>query len=193
MDLPLPGLTGTDVAEVRREMLLRGFALLGTPPLFDPALIRTVKKSRITLPAHSKRWWRFPHLARYACWLEEVLADALPEEDVSLTELELRHERAGLVDAQVDGLHADGSYIRSVWTLYGPTTIYRDGGTERSVPDGQTLLMTAQERTRARRVRCTLHRRPGAGAERAVIVCSFEPNCEPSRMPNVHRQVAQER
>jgi hypothetical protein len=168
-------------------MLQQGFTLLGTP-LFDPDRSRTVKKSRITLRCHSKRWWRFAHLARYACWLEEVLADALPEEDVSLTELELRHERAGLVD----GLHADGSYIRSVWTLYGPTTIYRDGRTERSVPDGQTLLMTAQDRTRARRVRCTLHRRPGAGAERAVIVCSFEPR-EQSRMANVYRQVAQER
>ena len=58
--------------------------------------------------------------------------------------------------------------------LYGPTTVYRDGRAERSVPDGQTLLMTAQDRTKAVRVPCTLHRRPGAGPERAVIVCSFE-------------------
>ena len=33
---------------------------------------------------------------------------------------------------------------------------------------------------RAMRVRCTLHRRPGAGPECAVIVCSFEPGVEQS-------------
>ena len=29
---------------------------------------------------------------------------------------------------------ADGSYLRSVYTLYGPTTIYRDGKVEHAVP-----------------------------------------------------------
>jgi hypothetical protein len=89
--------------------------------------------------------------------------------------LEFRHERPGAVDKEVDKLHADGSYIRSVYTLCGLTTVYRDGDAQLSVPRGQTLLMTAMNRARALGLPCTLHRRPGAGPERAVIVCSFEP------------------
>ena len=71
------------------------------------------------------------------------------------------------------------------------TTVYREGEVERPVPDGQTLLMTAQDRTRATRVPCTLHRRPGAGPERAVVVCSFEPRREDAALTNVYRQVVQ--
>src|SRR5262249_24485482 len=98
--------------------------------------------------------------------------------------------RAGIVDEEVDRLHMDGSYIRTVHTLYGPTTIYREGKEEWPVPDGQTLLMTAQNRTRAVRVPCTLHRRPGPGPDRAVLVCSFEPRQDQPHLANVYRQVA---
>jgi hypothetical protein len=122
--------------------------------------------------------------------LEWLLSEALPEEGVRLASLELRHERAGLADGEVDRLHADGSYIRSVLTLFGPTTIYRHEGVERLTPDGQTLLMTAMDRARARRARCTLHRRPGAGPERAVVVCSFEPRQEQPHLANVYREAA---
>jgi hypothetical protein len=95
----------------------------------------------------------------------------------------LRHEPAGAEDKEVDKLHADGSYLRSVYTVYGPTTIYRDGKLEHAVPSEQTLLMTAIDRARAMRIRCTLHRRPGAGPERAVIVCSFEPGVKHAHPP----------
>jgi hypothetical protein len=123
--------------------------------------------------------------------LEALLAEALPEEAVSLDSLEFRHEPAGSEDRTVDRLHADGSYVRSVWTLYGPPTIYRDGKVERPVPDGQTLLMTAMGRARAVRRPCTLHRRPGAGPERAVIVCSFKPRSEQPPLVSVYREAAQ--
>jgi hypothetical protein len=172
-------------------MLAPGFALVRTPAFFDADLFLRLKRGRTVLPPDSKRWWKFPQLARYACWLEQLLAEALPEEGVYLVSLEHRHEPAGSEDREVDRLHADGSYIRSVLTLYGPTTVYREEGEEHSVPEGQTLLMTAQERTRARRVSCTLHRRPGAGPERAVIVCSFEPRQEQPGQANVYRQAAQ--
>jgi hypothetical protein len=46
-----------------------------------------MKKTRTVLPSHDKRWWRFPPLARYACWLEALLGEALPEEAVSLASL----------------------------------------------------------------------------------------------------------
>jgi hypothetical protein len=93
----------------------------------------------------------------------------------------------------VDKLHADGSYLRSVFTLYGPATIYRDQGAERPVLCGQTLLMTAMDRARARGVPCTLHRRPGAGPERAVIVGSFEPRPERPQGAEVYRCIARGR
>jgi hypothetical protein len=48
--------------------------------------------------------------------------------------------------------------------------------------------MTAQNRARALRIPCTLHRRPGAGPERAVVVCSFEPRAEQAEPANVYRE-----
>jgi len=169
----------------------RGFALVDTPPFFADDLLLRLKRTRTALPFHDKRWWQFPQLAHYGCWLEGLLGQVLPQEAVSLASLEFRHEPAGSEDQEVDRLHADGSYIRSVCTLYGPATVYRDGGVERPVPGGQTLLMTALDRARAVRVRCTLHRRPGAGPERIVVGCSFEPHPEPSPLVNVYREVAQ--
>jgi hypothetical protein len=136
------------------------------------------------LPFHAKQWRRFPELARYACWLEALLAAALPEESAPLAVLEHRHEQAGYADAEVDRLHADGSYVRSVCPLFGPVTVYRDGDQLRPVPLLHTLFMTATDRARARGVSCTLHRRPGAGPERAVIVCSFAPRPEQARLAN---------
>jgi hypothetical protein len=140
------------------------------------------------LPCHDKRWGRFPELARYACWLEGMLSEALPEEDVTLSSLEFRREPHEREDPEVDRLQADGSYLRSVWTLYGPATIYRDGGIERQVAHGQTLLMTAMGRARAVGVPCTLHRRPGPGLERAVIVCSFEPRPKETPLVCLYRE-----
>jgi hypothetical protein len=171
--LLLPDVTADRIALARQGMLGRGFTLVDTPPFFDDDLSHRLKRSRTVLTPDSPRWSKLPQLARYASWLERFLGDALPEEAVTLSSLEFRHERAGLVDDEVDGLHADGGYIRSVYTLYGLSTIYCESGIEWPVPEGQTLLMTAQDRTRARRVHCTLHRRPGAGPERAVIVGSF--------------------
>jgi hypothetical protein len=175
----------------REDLLGRGFALVSTPPFFDDDLFLRLKRKRTVLSFHDRRWWKFPQLALYACWLEQVLGDALPEERLCLASLEFRHEPAGSADREVDRLHADGSYLRTVCMLYGPATVYRDGGVERPVPEGQTLLMTAQDRTRAVRVPCTLHRRPGPGPERAVIVCSFEPRLEQAHLANVYRQVDQ--
>src|SRR5207249_2632206 len=112
----------------RLEMRERGFTLVDTPSFFDDALLLRLPRSRTVLPFDCKRWWKYPQLARYACWLERLLAKALPEEAVVLAELEFRHEPAGTEDQEVDRLHADGSYIRSVCTLYGPTTLYRERG-----------------------------------------------------------------
>jgi hypothetical protein len=123
----------------------------------------------------SHRWSKFPEPTDYAQWLESLLRKALPQESFSFASLELRNEPAGSVDDEIDKLHTDGGYIRSVYSLRGPAPVYRDGKTELSVPRGQTLLMTALARTRAIGPSCTLHRRPGAGATRALIVCSFEP------------------
>ena len=183
--------TSTCVSRVRLEMLERGFSFVDTPSFFDEGLFRRLKRSKTVLPFHSERWWKYPQLAGYGCWLESLLGEALPEESVSLAALEFRHEPDGSTDQEVDRLHADGSYIRSVFTPYGPTTVYRDGEAARSVPHGQTLLMTALDRARAVHVPCTLHRRPGAGPERAVIVCSFEPRQDELRQANVVRQVAE--
>jgi len=171
----IPGPPGRLVGRVRLEMLGRGFAPVPTPSFFDDGSLRRMKRDRLVLPSDSGRWSRWPQLARYRSWLECLLGEALPEESPCLADLELRHEPAGLEDEEVDRLHADGSYLRSVLTLHGPATIYRDGRSERPVPSGHTLLMTAMDRARALRLHCTLHRRPGAGPERAVIVCSFEP------------------
>lgn len=190
-ELRLARLTGPCVGGVRLNMGERGFALVDTPPFFDDDLLRRLGRNQTVLPFHGKRWWQFPQLARYGCWLEGLLAESLPEEAVALASLEFRHEPAGFEDEQVDRLHADGSYLRSVCTLYGPGTVYRDGGMEQPVPDGQTLLMTALGRARAVRVPCTLHRRPGAGLERAVVVCSFEPRPQQPTRVNVYHQVAQ--
>src|SRR5262249_34453539 len=138
-----------------------------------------------------KRWWKFSPLARYACWLERVLDKALPEEAVALASLEFRNEPAAFEDRQVDRLHVDGSYIRSLYTLSGPATIYLDGPAELAVPQEHTLLLTAVDRERTRNVPATLHRRPGAGPERTVIVCSFEPRHEQPRVAAVYRRVAE--
>jgi len=186
-----PRLTGKRVGEARLQLLEQGFVVVATPWYFDDALFVRWKRRRTVLPFHCKRWWKYPELARYACWLEQLLRDALPEEEVSLAELEYRHEPAGSVDLQVDGLHIDGSYIRSVCTLHGPTTLYRDGDADLPVSQRHTLLMTAVDRTRALRIPATLHRRPGAGAERAVIVCSFEPHWDGPYLENLYRRAAQ--
>jgi hypothetical protein len=172
----LPGLTGPRIDKLRTAMSGPGFALLDTPPFFDDGLLRRLRRRRTVLLSDDKRWMRFPQLARYTCWLETLLAEALPEEAVSLTTLEYRHELAFSVDHEVDRLHADGSYIRTVYTLFGAGTIYREGRVERPVPHRQTLLMTAMDRARAIGLPCTLHLRPGAGPERAVLVGSFEPD-----------------
>jgi hypothetical protein len=182
-------LTDACVGWVRREMAERGFSLVDTPLVFDESLSFRLRKTRLVMPFDCKRWWKYPQLARYGCWLETLLGKALAEESLSLAALEYRHEPAGSVDEEVDRLHADGSYLRSVYTLYGPATIFREGDEQRSVPCGQTLLMTALDRARALHVPCTLHRRPSGGPERAVIVCSFEPRQEQPHRANVYRQV----
>jgi hypothetical protein len=165
-------------------MQARGFGLVTTPPVFGGGALPALKNGRMVLRVDSKAWWKLPQLALYGRWLEDLLSEAVPEEALGLVELELRQEPAGAEDKEVDRLHADGSYIRSVYTLYGPTTIYRDGKIDHAVPSGQTLLMTAMARARAMRARCTLHRRPGAGPERAVIVCSFEPGVNRAQGPH---------
>ena len=125
------------------------------------------------------------------CWLEGLLGAALPEEAVSLASLEFRHEPAGLEDPEVDRLHADGSYIRSVCTLYGPGTVYRDGREERPVPDGQTLLMTAMDRARA--VRRAVYAPPasrvraGAGGGRVLVRAAFGTVDAGERLPRGRR------
>jgi hypothetical protein len=172
-------------------MLGRGFALVNGPSFRAEGLVQRLRRRRTVLPSDSKRWWQYPQLARYGCWLEGLLSRALPEESVVLTELEFRHEPAGTVDKEVDGWHADGSYLRSVGTLYGPGTVYLDDDAESSAPSGQVLLMTAMSRARAVGVPCTLHRRPGAGPERAVIVCSFEPHQESAQRADVYRRAAE--
>ena len=183
--------TGPWIDSARLELLGRGFTLVETPPFFDEGLFRRLKRNKTVLPFHSKRWWKYPQLARYGNWLEELLRAALPEESVSLAGLEFRHECAGCTDQEVDRLHADGSYIRTVFTPYGPTTVYRDDASECPVPHGRTLIMTAMDRARALRVPCTLHRRPGAGPERAVIVCSFAPRQKELMQANAARLVAE--
>jgi hypothetical protein len=168
----MPWVAGKLVGTTRLEMLERGFTLVETPRFFRGNRLLATKNSMMLKLPDCKR--RFPELARYGGWLQRLLQDALSEERVSLGILEFRYEAIDHADKLVDRLHADGSYIRSVYTLYGPSTIYREGKVERPVPSSQTLLMTATGRARKMRVPCTLHRRPGPGCERAVIVCSFE-------------------
>jgi hypothetical protein len=183
-------LTAEVVGAVRLEMLGPGFALVDTPPFFNDDLFLRLKGTTV-LSCHSKRWEKLPQLARYACWLEDLLRQALPEEFVSLASLEFRHEAAQSVDRVTDRLHADGSYLRAVYTLTGLPTLYHDETAERPVPQGQTLLMTAHDRTRRLRILPTLHRRPGAGPERAVLVCSLEPRHEDAQRVDPYRQAAQ--
>jgi hypothetical protein len=172
------------------DMVERGFALVDTPWFFDDDLLLRLQRRSRSLSFHDQRWWKFPQLARYGCWLERVLGEILPEGPISLSALEYRHEPAGAENIEVDHLHADRGYIRTVCTLSGLSTIYRPAKIERPVPDGQTLVMTAQDRTRALRVPCTLHRRPGPGPERAVIVGTFAPRQEQPHQANVYREVA---
>jgi hypothetical protein len=169
------------VAGVRLEMLGRGFSLVDTPRVMHDALLLAWQSKQVVPTLNLTHWWKYPLLEQYARWLAELLGKVLPSEPVSLAGLDLRHEPAGFVDNEVDRLHADGSYIRSVFTLFGLSTVYRDGKAELPVPHGHTLLMTAQDRARAVRVPCTLHRRPACAPERAVIVCSFEPRQEKPR------------
>jgi hypothetical protein len=168
-----PPLAEYVVRAVRQDMLDRGFALVKTPRCiggFGPSrLNRSIALRSLA------RDDKFPALTRYGLWAESLIRNLLPEEHVCLTALELRHEAANHTDKQVDRLHADGSYIRSLYTLSGPSTVYRDRKTEQSVPAGNTIFMTAIGRARTMGVPCTLHRRPGRGMERTIIVCSFEP------------------
>jgi hypothetical protein len=166
-----------------------GFALVDTRRFFGEGSFRGFKKRNLVLPYYSDNWHKYPQFGRYTHWLEQLLRRALPEESVSFVDLEFRYERAGLVAEEVDRLHADGSYIRSAYALYGPTTVYCDGDEQTSVPDGETLLMTAFARARPAGVPCTLHRRPGPGPERAVIVCSFAPRPQEPQLPNLYRHV----
>jgi hypothetical protein len=190
-ELRMPHATCRTVATMRSEMLDRGFTLVTSPRAPELASLGGCKQHRLLLPFRSKQWWKFPQLAEYARGLERLLDEALPEEALCLATLELRYEPAGAEDKSVDRLHADGSYIRSVVTIVGPTTIYRERKAEFSVPSGQTLMMTAMNRAKARRIPCTLHRRPGPGPERAVIVCSFEPVQEQPPAERIDRRVAE--
>ncbi len=64
----LPLLTKPVAEEVRLEMVERGFALVDTPAFCDAGLVLRLKRQKTVLPYHSKRWWKFPQLARYGCW-----------------------------------------------------------------------------------------------------------------------------
>jgi hypothetical protein len=174
-------LTGKTVARVRRELSGRGFALVDTPRFFDDETFRPPGAGTTAFCFDHTLSRKFPSLSRYGRWLAQLLARALPDELVPLVLLEYRREPAGYTDSDVDRLHVDGAYLRAVYSLSGRATIYRDGNKERSVPDGQTLVMTAMDRTRATRVHSTLHRRPDAGAARELIVCSFRPRPEKPR------------
>jgi hypothetical protein len=163
------------VDQTRAAMLRPGFCLVRSPWFFNERLLQRLPRRRLLLRVQDKLRQRYPELAHYGAWLAQLLLLALPEEEARLVTLEYRYEPAGSEDEEVDRLHADGSYIRAVYNLCGSATVYRHEGVETAVPASHTLLMTAQQRTRARRISSTLHRRPGAGPERAVLVCSFEP------------------
>lgn len=174
VEQPFPRLPRDLIGEVRQAMLRPGFALVQAPLLFNDRQLRRLKDSTSLVSDYRNGWRRCPSLTRYGSWLERLLGEALPEEAVRLAALEFRHEPAGTEDEEVDRLHVDGSYIRAVYTVSGRATIYRHRGVELPVPPGQILLLTAIDRARAVRISATLHRRPGGGAERVVIVCSFE-------------------
>ena len=52
------------IDSARLELLSRGFTLVDSPPLFDDGLFPRLKRSKTVLPFHSKRWWKYPQLAR---------------------------------------------------------------------------------------------------------------------------------
>ncbi len=183
-------LSGEVIDRVRREMLGRGFSLVETPSFSHESLQNRWNQRSSLLLFSSKHWMKYPHLARYACWLEDLVTRALPEEKLSFIGLEFRREPAGHVNREVDRLHADAAYLRAVYTLYGASTIYRENRQEFPVPEGRTLLMTAQDRTRAVRIPGTLHRRPGPGPERAVLVSTFQPRSEEDEAVKIYRQAA---
>src|SRR6516162_8061313 len=93
--------TSRSIDSARVELLGRGFTPVDTPPFSDDGLLRRLKRSKTVLPPHSKRWWKYPQLARYGCWLERLLGAGLPEESVSLAALEFRHEPDGSTDQEV--------------------------------------------------------------------------------------------
>src|SRR5947208_1321406 len=103
MVLRMPRRIGTHVGSVRRDMLGRGFTLVDTPRFFD-GLRPRLRKSWTMRPFHCRRWWKFPALTEYGCWLEQLLIEALPDEMLALAALEFRHEPAGYVDEEVDRL-----------------------------------------------------------------------------------------
>jgi hypothetical protein len=159
------------IDHVRIDMRVPGFHILDTLRLAEsiPLITRTIE-----LPMGCRQWRKFPQLARYALWVESLLQQALPEELICLDRLEYRIEAANSQEPDVDQWHVDGSYVRSACTVQGMSTIVLHQEIERAIPLKQTLLMTAMGRGRSLRIPCTLHRRPGAGPARAVIVCSFE-------------------
>ena len=168
----------------------RGFSLVDTPPFFGDGLPSVLVSTGWCYRSKTSVGGRSPELARYTFWLETILVEALPEESLCMTSVEFRHEPAGLEDREVDRLHADGSYLHSVWTLYGPATIYRDGRIEKPVPNGQTLLMTAIESCRkpfARALPCTgVRSKTGAGGDRLLV----RPPWNSRRRRSVHRRAA---
>ncbi len=157
-------------------MMGRGFALVPTPLCPGDHLLKELKGARTAPRPGSKRWSRFPHLHRYRCWLERLLVQALPEETLRLVDLDVRHEPAGSANPLVDKLHADGLYVRSVWTLYGPTTIYRDGRAEPLRPARPNFVDDGHGPRKG--TRSALHAPPpsrrGTGTSRdRVLVCEF--------------------
>lgn len=172
--------TSKNVSIVRQDMRERGFTLLDGRLFLDEQHRFRLTRGWNVLRIGSRRWQQLPKLVEYAQRLEHLLCQALAEEFVALVRVEYRHEAADSEETDVDRWHADGAYIRSVYTDFGPGTRYREGDTERTVPIGKTLIMTAIDRARAVGVPCTLHRRPGPGPERAVVICSFE-----SRPPDI--------
>ena len=86
--------TGQFAGAVRLTMLEHGYALVETPTFLDDDLFLRLTRRKTVLQFHDKRWWKYPKLARYGCWLESLLGKALPEEEVALVYLEFRNEPA---------------------------------------------------------------------------------------------------
>ena len=61
--------TGKIVGRVRLEMMGRGFDSVATTEVFDAEPLRELRTGRMVLRFDCKRWWKFPQLARYGCWL----------------------------------------------------------------------------------------------------------------------------